>query len=220
MRGSIRRRLTLTFIGLAISPLLLVGIVLAWQSFTTQEQQALNLQREVAQRVITQVTAFFEGLENELRLTCQVQGLQKLDRDKQHSVLSQLLSYHDAFEELALIDSKGQEQIRLSRTSFALEPRDRSQADEFIAPKTNGQTYYSPVRFDETTGEPLITIAVPLLDARTGQVDGVLVSEVRIKKIWDLIASVLETAASKLAHTLGVPRTIVRLTTGDGANQV
>jgi methyl-accepting chemotaxis protein len=189
MRNSVRIRLTVAFIGLAISPLLLVGIVLAWQSFTTQEQQALNLQREVAQRVSTQVTAFFEGLENELHLTSQVQGLQKLDQDKQHSVLSGLLAYHNVFDELALLDSQGQEQVRLSRTVLVPELRDRSQADEFVAPQTSGKTYYSPVRFDETTGEPLMTIAVPLLDARTGQADGVLVSEVRIKKIWDLIAS-------------------------------
>ena len=34
-----------------------------------------------------------------------------------------------------------------------------------------------------------MTIAVPLLDVRTGLVDGVLVSEVRLKKIWDLITN-------------------------------
>ena len=190
MRNSIRTRLTLAFQGLAIIPLLLVGIILAWQSFTTQQQQALDMQREVAQRVSTQVTALFEGLENDLRLTSQVQGLQKLDRDRQSGVLSELLSYHDVFEELALLDSKGQEQIHLSRASFASELLDRSKAEEFTASQTNDQTYYSPVRFEETTGEPLMTIAVPLLDARTGQAAGVLVSEVRIKKIWDLIAEV------------------------------
>ena len=87
MRNSIRKRLTIAFIGLAVGPLLLVGVVLAWQSFTTQQQQALNLQREVAQRVSTQVTAFFEELENELRVVSQVQGLQELDRDRQHRLV-------------------------------------------------------------------------------------------------------------------------------------
>ncbi len=38
----------------------------------------------------------------------------------------------------------------------------------------------------------------------------------RVRAATD-IESVLETTASELAHTLGVPRTIVRLTTGDGA---
>ncbi len=35
-----------------------------------------------------------------------------------------------------------------------------------------------------------MTIAVPLLDIRTGQVGGVLVSQARIKKIWDLVAGI------------------------------
>jgi methyl-accepting chemotaxis protein len=191
MRSSIRTRLTIAFVGLAVSPLLLVGVVLAWQSFTTQQQQAFNLQREVAQRVATQVTAFFEELENELGLTSQVQGLQGLDRDRQHSILTELLLYQDVFEALVLLDSEGQEQIHLSRTGLtSLDLGDRAEADEFVVPQTSGQVYYSPVRFEETTGEPLMTIAVPLLDARTGLVDGVLVSEVRIKRIWNLIADV------------------------------
>ena len=189
MRSSIRTRLTIAFISLAIGPLLLVGIILAWQSFTTQQQQALNLQREVAQRVSTQVTAFFEERENEVRLVSQVQGLQDLDRDRQHNVLSELLLYEDLFEALVLLDSQGQEQIYLSRLGLApTDLGDRAEADEFVIPQTSGQVYYSPVRFEESTGEPLMTIAVPLLNARTGLVDAVLVSEVRIKKIWDLIA--------------------------------
>ena len=189
MRNSIRTRLTVAFIGLAIGPLLLVGVILAWQSFTTQQQQALNLQREVAQRVSIQVTAFFGEIEDQLRLVCQVQGLRGLDRNKQRSVLSGLLSYQGVFDELTLLDRQGQEQIRLSRfnvTSSGLGNRDT--ADEFVIPQTTGQAYYGPIRLEETTGEPLMTIAMPLLDARTGLADGVLVSEVRIKKIWNLIA--------------------------------
>ncbi|NTW00847.1 MAG: HAMP domain-containing protein [Oscillochloris sp.] len=190
MHRSIRTRLTVAFIALAIGPLLVVGAVLAWQSFTTQHDQALALQHEIAQRVSIQVTVFFEGLENELRLSGQMQGLQTLDRARQTSVLSELLAYHNDFEELVLIDDKGQEQVHLSRTSFASELRTRSTADEFTTPRTSGKTYYSPIRFDENTGEPLMTIAIPLPDIRTGQVGGVLVSEVRIKKIWDLVSGV------------------------------
>ena len=69
MRKSIRIRLSMAFIGLAIVPLLLVGTILAWRSFTIEQQQALTLQREVARRVAIEVTAFFEELENELTFT-------------------------------------------------------------------------------------------------------------------------------------------------------
>lgn len=190
MRNSIRIRLTIAFIGLAIGPLLLVGVILAWQSFAVQEQQALNSQHELAQRVSTQVTAFFGELENQLRVVSQVQGLQGLAPDKQHSILSELLSYQHAFEELALLNNQGQEQIHLSRTNPVVPLGNRAGTDEFDLPQTSGEIYYSPVHFDETTGEPLMTIAVPLFDPRSGQVDGVLVSETRIKAIWDLIANV------------------------------
>jgi methyl-accepting chemotaxis protein len=67
---------------------------------------------------------------------------------------------------------------------------DHARADDFVIPQTSGQVYYSPVRFEEIRGEPLITIAVPLPDARTGLVDGVLVSEVRMKTIWELMADI------------------------------
>jgi hypothetical protein len=189
MRRSIRVRLTVAFLGLAIGPLLLVGAVLAWRSYTLQQRQALLLQREVTQRVSSQVTAFFASRENELRVVSKVQGLPGLDRDKQHSILSELLLYQHIFEELLLLDGEGRERAHVSRSTLQLSQHDdRSTADEFVMPRTSGQVYYSPVRFEEIRGEPLLTLAVPSLDARTGRVDGVLVSEVRIKTIWHLIA--------------------------------
>jgi len=165
--------------------------VLAWQSYITQEQQALRLQREVAQRVAAQVSAFLHEPENQLRFVSQVEGLPKLDRDKQRGILSELLPYQRVFEELVLLDHKGHEQIRVSRNRPAPTVLgDRAETDEFVIPQTRGQVYYSPIRFEATTGEPLMSIAVPLLDARTGLVDGVLASEVRIRAIWDLIAGI------------------------------
>ena len=190
MRASIRTRLTIAFIVLAIGPLLLVGVILAWQSFATQQQQALNLQREVARRISSQVTTFFDQVENELRLTSRVQGLFALARDRQYGVLSELLTYRNVFEELALLDNQGQEQIRLSRHSVITTLRDRSRNAEFVGPQTTGQTYYGPVRFDEITGEPLMVISVPLRDLHSEQLAGILVAEVRIKKIWALIAEI------------------------------
>jgi signal transduction histidine kinase len=190
MRNSIRTRLTVAFIGLAVGPLLLVGAFLAWQGFTAQTQQTLDLQREVARRVGLQVTAFFEELENELLLASKVQSLPELDRDEEQSILKLLMS-QDVFDRLVLLNSRGQMQIHLSRLAHvSTEAGYYAKADAFIIPQSTGQIYYSPVRFEETTGEPLMTIAVPLFDIRTGLVDGVLISEIRLKKIWNLIADV------------------------------
>ena len=111
--------------GLAIGPLLLVGVVLGWRSYTVQQQQALHLQRQVAQRVSTQVTAFFAELENELRVVSKVQGYKAVDPDQQRSVLSELLLYQHIFEELVLLDRQGHERIHVSRSRPCL-PTGRS----------------------------------------------------------------------------------------------
>ena len=164
MQRSIRTRLTLAFVSLAVGPLLLVGIVLAWQSFTTQQQQALNLQHEVALRVSAQVQAFFEKLEGELRLISEVERLQNLDQDSQHVILSKLLGHQDVFDDLILFDGQGQIQVQASRYLVAANAANRAEADEFVVPQTSGETYFSPIWFEEATSEPVMTIAVPLLN--------------------------------------------------------
>ncbi len=192
MQNSIRTRLAVAFIGLAIVPLLLVGAVLAWQSFTVQLDQTLEMQREVVQRASTQVEAFIFGLETELRVITQSWDLKNLDRDSQHRVLSKLISYDHAFKELALLDSEGREQARVSRfvVLTAADLGERSQADEFAVPRVSGETYYSPVSFDETTGEPSMAMAVPIVDPSIGLVDSVLVADIRLSEIWDVIAGI------------------------------
>ena len=190
MRNSIRRRLILIFIGLAIGPLLVVGAILAWRSFASLQQQSLLLQQEAARRVDIQVTAFFQELEREMQFTIQTQNLEKLDQDHT-GALSDLLAYQPAFDELHLLDSQGRERSGVYRLGFAATTTaDLSQTEEFTIPKTTGQIYYSSIFYDETTSEPLMTIAIPVINLRTGSVDGVLVSVARIKKVWDLIAGI------------------------------
>ncbi len=190
MRHSIQTRLTTAFIALATGPLLLIGLALAGQSFTVQQQQALNLQRQVARRVSTEVSAFVQSLTNYLQVVIQVRGLQGMERDRQENILSELLAYQKVFEELVLLDSAGKEQVHVSRL-HVITPDDlgeRPSAPEFVIPSRSGAIYYSPVRFDPTTREPVMTIAIPLMDQRTGATVGVLVADARIRKIWDLIA--------------------------------
>jgi PAS domain S-box-containing protein len=192
MRNSLRFRLTAIFMGLAIVPLLLVGIVLSRQTITVQRAQSLSLQRQVAWRISTQIGAFVRERESELRVTSEMWGLSGLDREQQIGLLSGLLAYQDVYEELILLDGEGREQARASRleTITAGDLGERSGADEFIIPRVTGEVYYSPVWVDEATGEPFMTVAMPFYDLRTGAVDSVLVADFRFKTIWDLIEDV------------------------------
>ena len=189
-RNSIRSRMTSSIIVVAVVPSLLVGLVMAWQSYNTQQQQALDVQHETAQHVSAEVQAFIQGLEKELKVAIFLRRLLTLEREQQQIVLTDLQSYQSAFAELTLLDGQGQEQIRLSRLQVVASDQfgDHSGTDAFMVPKNSGETYYSSVRFDESINEPQMTIAIPLQDVSSGEMSGVLVAEVRFKPVWDLIA--------------------------------
>ena len=190
MRRSIRTRLTIAFILVSLIPLLLVGVVLALQSFNVQSQQALRFQKEVTLRVSTQVESFMNRLELQLRTAAQ--SLRALDAQGQQDFLANLPSYPRVFQELSVIGSDGVERFRLSRLSIitSADLKDVSQTPEFTIPKTTNQLYYGPFQLDPETGEPSLTISVPLFNPAIGAVDGVLFSKIRFKEIWDLIAQV------------------------------
>jgi GAF domain-containing protein/HAMP domain-containing protein len=195
MWNSLRVRLTVIFIGLAIGPLLVVGAILAQRSFTIEREQALGLQHQVARRVSTEVDAFLREVEGDLRLIGgEIRGLEQPDRAQQVSFLLSAFNsglYRNVYEELTLLDAQGREQIRLSRTKIvaADELGDRSGTDEFEQAKASGETYFSPVRFDEVTGESFMSIAIPLFQPRSVQLSGVLVADLRFKAVGNLIGS-------------------------------
>ena len=134
--GSLRFRLTLILIGLAIGPLVLVGAIVGKRSYDSLVQQSLALQGEVVTRVGSEIRAFVEGRENELLLVNRVQGLEVLEYGEQRSLLSNLLLYQQVYQELTLLDAQGQELIRVSRSGVVVEAdlRDRSTKNEFLFP--------------------------------------------------------------------------------------
>jgi len=193
MQNSLRTRLTIIFIGLAIGPLLVVGFILAQRSFVVEREQALELQQQIAQRVSAEIDSFFTDLTNDLDLlVSEVRNLEQPDQAQQLGLLLGALSsgpYRDVYEEFALLDGQGQEQLRLSRDEIIPEEElgDRSGTAEFEQPRTTGDVYISPVWFDET-GVAFITIAVPFSEPRSVELKGILVVNIRFKRVSELIS--------------------------------
>ncbi len=190
MQNSLRTRLIIYFIGLAIVPLVIVGIVLAYRAYTTQVAQALTVQSQVAQRVASEVESFIRERENELRLLTDVRGLSELTQAEQRSLMSGLLSSANLYDDLVLLNAEGQEEIVVSRLSVVSGDAlvNRTGVAEFEIPRESGATYFSSVTFVEQTGEPNMIVSVPLFDLQTGDFRGVLVANLRFKPIWDLMA--------------------------------
>lgn len=189
IRHSLRRRLNRIFVRLSLGPLLLMGIMLTVLAFVIEERQAHIQQALVAQRVAQEIESFVMEIEAELNLAVQF-GLLDISATDQEQLLLNLFYYHVHFEELVLLDDTGEEQIRLTRLEVVVPEQNISHAAaaEFVIPSTTGETYYGPVNFSATTGEPLMVLAVPVMDPRAGEVKAVLSAKVRLKQVWDLIA--------------------------------
>jgi HAMP domain-containing protein len=188
---TIQTRLTTAFIGLAVGPLLIVGVLAIWQGLSYQKE-SIRLQQQLAERVSVEVEGFITGLENDLRLAVKLQGVQNLGDRQNFSSLSLLLSFNNVYEELALLDNNGNELNKVARLEIITDDGldNRAGTPDFEIPFTTGQTYFSPVRFDASTGEPLLTISIPIFDERLGEPQGALSAVVRLKSIWDLIAQI------------------------------
>ena len=193
MWNSLRTRLTIILFVLAIGPLLLAGIILARQSFISEQRVAYDLQTQVAKNVSSEVEALLQAMVNELStLGSEVRDSQEVDHAQQLSIMLSALStgpYRDAFEGLTLLNASGQEQIRLSRQEIASdnELNNRSGMNEFEIPKATRSIYFSPVEIDKTSGKPTITIAIPLYEPRSVQLSAVLVASVRFESVGNLL---------------------------------
>jgi len=192
MFKSIRTRLTLAFIVLAIGPILVVGLVLSTKGFSALKEEAILHQQMKAERVRMALEAYVGELEREMVLTSQAHSFMSLDRLEQRTILQELLSFEDRLEELVLLSSTGQELTRVHRTKVILEKSLGNRADQpaFLQSMALKGNYFGPVIFDPKTGEPQMTIAIPLHSFFTGKTMYVLTGLVRLKKIWDFLASV------------------------------
>ncbi|MCF6187939.1 MAG: hypothetical protein L3J49_10780 [Desulfobulbaceae bacterium] len=121
MFKSIRTRLTTAFLCLAILPILVVGSLLSYKSFTALKEAAVSHQNSEAARISIAVDDYIRGLEHILMLTSQAHKFMNLNRGEQEGVLEELLAYENRFQELSLIANNGMELIRVNRIEVVLE---------------------------------------------------------------------------------------------------
>ena len=188
---SLRFRLTVIIISLAVGPLILAGAVMSWRTYTVQKKQVLNMQHDSVRHIADHVQTYALELENQLHIVLQTTGLENLPLKEQETVLAKLMSHHNNFQTLALLDENGRERLFLHRVMMVTPDmlRDRRNDIAFSQPMRTGETYYGPVEFDAATREPFMTVSVPIIRPRTGTVSGVLYAQTRWKKIWDMIGA-------------------------------
>lgn len=189
MLRNARTRLTVVFIGLAVLPLFVMGILLNLVNLYARRELALMLQQQVALRVSASVSAEVQSWEAALLALTEMHALQELPLADQEDLLYALLAYEDAFQTLTVLDATGAEVLRVSNIDV-FDPEDlttRASADEFLIPHERGEIYYGPIQLDADNERSTMMVALPLRDG-LDDVQGVLVAEAGLESVWQLVA--------------------------------
>lgn len=197
-KNSIRRLLIISMIILSVTPVVLLSGILSWQSYVVQVIQVKDIQQKQSMLALEKILSYIHEQETALGAAVKTFNFIDMDHKEQYLILSKLLSspgdihHRDIYNSLTLLDSKGKELASVSRSLFLTDAdlQERSRAEEFIIPARSGETYFSPVYFNDQTGEPYLKISVPITDLRTMRVEGALVAEIRMSYLWDVIVGV------------------------------
>jgi signal transduction histidine kinase len=161
------------------------GMLEAWFSYQENKAALIRIQREQAQAASERIGLFIKEIEGQIGWTTQL-SWSAAALEQRHFDALRLLRQVPAVTELVQIDSRGTQQLRVSRLAMdevgggrdlSAEPRfQRAMADK---------VYYGPVYFRRES-EPYMTLA--LAGARRDA--GVSSAEVNLKLIWDVVSAI------------------------------
>lgn len=179
------RKYLYSFVALAFAALAINTTLDVWFSYREQKQLLAATQREQAASAAVQIGQFIGQIENQLRWTSRLPPDLSAREDIRLNAI-RLLRLSPAIAEIAQLDGRGREQVRVSRrvADRIGSNEDLSASPAFGAARANG-VYYGPVYFFGET-EPFMTLAV----AGTGSEPDVVIAEVNLRFIWDLVARI------------------------------
>lgn len=188
MKNNIQTRLTHTYIGLALVPLIILGLLVTWQGIAFQ-QAALERQKQLADRVSVEVKGYLTRLVQDLELIVKIESDSELRDEVAFRPMVQVLWNEAVFEEMKYLGPDGTQYNHQTRLGIhsQLDLPNYAGRPEFDLPFFQGVIYYSPIYFSKAVGEPVIDIAIPVYGQSENQTIGVLYTQARLVKIWEII---------------------------------
>ncbi len=183
--GPLFRKYVALFLAVVCVALMTNGLFEIWFSYQEHKTSLIRIQREQAQGAAAKIGQFIKEIESQVGWTTQLPWSAGTIEQRRFDGL-RLLRQVPAITELAQLDAKGREQLRVSRLAMDVVG---SQTDYSSDPKfteaVKNKVYYGPVYFRRES-EPYMTLAL----AGTRRDAGVSVAEVNLKLIWDVISAI------------------------------
>ncbi|MBN2422312.1 sensor histidine kinase [Candidatus Woesearchaeota archaeon] len=182
--------LAVAFLALSAVVLFISGALNIYFSMQTQQRVIDSQQRMIAHDAADSVNSFILGKFNELKNGARLSNIAVANQEEQKILLERLIGFDPAFRQVALLNTQGEELIKVSRlSSFATGKVTDLIEDPLFAESIKQNDYISSIYIDEITSEPLVVISIPLNDI-FGDLKGILMAEVNLKFMWDLVGSI------------------------------
>ena len=194
------------FLALSLTALIIASIPQGILFFQAELNRIKAEQNVIADDAANQVSNFVQEKFSSLELSARLVEPGNYSQEEQVSVLTHLLAMHPSYRSVILLDTNGRELAHSTRFSQAEVDILLQQAEAVQFTVLNGEArYISPVYINESTSEPLITIAVPVQNL-LGDLQGILLAEVNLKFMWDLVGGIQvgETGSAFVVNTNGV----------------
>lgn len=183
--GRLFRKYLYSIVALAFAALAINTGFDVWFSYREQKQLLAATQREQAASAAIQIGQFVGQIENQIRWLSRLPPELSTNEDERLNAI-RLLRLSPAIAEIAEIDPRGRERVRVSRR---VADKVGSNVDLSASPAFRGanesRAYYGPVYFLGDT-EPYMTLATRGI----GRHPDVIVAEVNLRFIWDLVAGI------------------------------
>ncbi|MBN1811480.1 MAG: GAF domain-containing protein [Anaerolineae bacterium] len=179
--------MTIAFLVLGVAVLLVAGGLQLFFSIRAQQESVAREQQFIAQDAANTVVNFVQEKFSLLESAAKLSDPRLTSQEEQARHLRSLLGLDPAFRHLTLLDVQGQEIAESSRLAQTTSGRllDQAGADA-LTQVQQGKRYVGPVYVDDATSEPMVIMAIPVIDV-FGDFQGTLMAEVNLKFMWDLV---------------------------------
>lgn len=191
---SIRRKLFIAFLILAILPLFVAGLVLGWNSYQANLTEASAKEQEVAHRVAVQAEAYMGQFQLDLEAMLKYSDFSHGDEKSRRASMVKLIADRTRYRELIYFNDEGNEEIHLSNVRLLVgdrrHPMHAPYQESVTTVTRSRKVARSRIYYDAENNEPLVLFAVPIQNIHDDTLTGVLVAEVRLKHVWNLIIDI------------------------------
>ncbi len=186
---SLSTTLTYALLAIILMVLLITGGFQIFLLFTTQSKVILSNQHLIAEKGSSSVANFIQQKFKIIETGVSFADLENRSAKKNLKLIETLLAQDPSFRNILMLDSTGKNLAKVSRqSSIALDNfQNNLKQSQFLFRHIKAkQNYISPVSIDKMSNEPLITIAVPILNLLKDY-KGAVIAEVNLKFMWNLV---------------------------------